>query len=54
MNDLALRCEWAAGDEGGLAGINLAELHHGLQRNRGGARRYSFAIDLIRGDLGAR
>lgn len=54
MNDLALRCEWAAADDGGLAGIDLAELHHGLQRNPSGARGYSYAIDLVRRDLAAR
>lgn len=53
MNDLGARCEWTVEDAGGLAGVDLAELHHGLQRNRSGARAYSYAIDLVRRDLEA-
>ncbi len=51
MNDLASRCEWMVADGGGLAHVDLAKLHHGLQRNPSGARGFSYAIELVRRDL---
>lgn len=49
MNDLALRCEWTIERAGGLARLDLADLHRGLQRNLSGARGYARPIDLVRG-----
>lgn len=46
MNDLAFLCKWIAADDGGLAHIDLADLHHRMQRNLSGTRDH--AIDLAR------
>jgi hypothetical protein len=48
MNDLAFLCKWIAADDGGLAHLDLADLHHRMQRNLSGARDYANAIDLAR------
>jgi hypothetical protein len=49
MNDAAMRCEWIIGDDGGLAKVDLAALHHHLQSTPNGARGYARPIDLVRG-----
>ena len=48
MNDLALTCRLAVEDAGGLAALDLAGLHHVLQRRIYAARDYVPAIDLIK------
>ncbi len=47
MNDLALTCRLAVQDAGGLGSLDLAGLHHVLQRHIYAARDYVPAIDLI-------
>jgi len=47
MNDLALTCRLASEDAGGLGSLDLAGLHHVLQRQLYTARGYVPAIDLI-------
>jgi hypothetical protein len=47
MNDLALTCRLAVQQAGGLAALDLAGLHHVLQRHIYAARDYVPAIDLI-------
>ena len=47
MNDLALTCQLAAEDAGGLARVDLSGLHRVLQRHIYAARGYVPAIDLI-------
>lgn len=47
MNDLALHCEYAVADAGGLAQVDLGALHHRLQRNITSARDYVPAIELL-------
>jgi hypothetical protein len=47
MNDLALTCRLASEDAGGLGSLDLAGLHHVLQRQIYAARGYVPAIDLI-------
>lgn len=47
MNDLALHCEYAVADAGGLAQVDLVALHHRLQRNITSAREYVPAIELL-------
>ena len=47
MNDLALTCQLAAEDAGGLARVDLRGLHRVLQRHIYAARGYVPAIDLI-------
>lgn len=47
MNDLALTCRLASEDAGGLGLLDLAALHHVLQRHIYAARGYVPAIDLI-------
>lgn len=49
MNDLALTCRLAAQDAGGLGALDLAGLHHVLQRHIYAAWDYVPAIDLIPG-----
>lgn len=46
MNDLAITCEAAAAGDGGLARLDLADLHHRLHRNLNSTRGYVPAIDL--------
>ncbi len=48
LRDLAGRCEWAVRSVGGLANLDLDELHHGLQRNPSSVRNWAFAIDSVR------
>jgi len=47
MNDLALVCQQAAADAGGLARLDLPALHYRLQRNITSARDYVRPIDLL-------
>ena len=47
MNDIAAACQHAAADAGGLARLDLAALHHRLQRNITSARNYVAPIDLL-------
>ena len=47
MNDLALTCQLAVEDAGGLARVDLRGLHRILQRHIYAARGYVPAIDLI-------
>ena len=47
MNDLAVTCRLAVEDAGGLGSLDLAGLHHVLQRHIYAARDYVPAIDLI-------
>ncbi len=47
MHDLALTCRLASEDAGGLGLLDLAALHHVLQRHIYAARGYVPAIDLI-------
>jgi Domain of unknown function (DUF6933) len=47
MNDLALTCQHAAADAGGLARLDLSALHRRLQRNITSARDYVPPIDLL-------
>jgi hypothetical protein len=47
MNDLALTCRLASEDAGGLGSLDLAALHHVLQRQIYAACGYVPAIDLI-------
>ena len=47
MNDLALVCQHAAADAGGLARLDLPALHRRLQRNITSARDYVPPIDLL-------
>ena len=47
MNDLALTCRLPVEGAGGLAALDLAGLHHVLQRHIYAARDYVPAIDLI-------
>ncbi len=47
MNDLALTCRLASEHAGGLSSLDLAGLHHVLQRHIYTARGYVPAIDLI-------
>lgn len=49
MNDLALTCEYAVADAGGLAQLDLVALHRRLQRNITSARGYVPAVDLVAG-----
>jgi len=49
MNDLALTCEYAVADAGGLAELDLVGLHRRLQRNIVSARGYVPAVDLVAG-----
>lgn len=49
MNDLALTCRLAAEHAGGLAHLDVDELHHLLHRHLSAARDYVPAIDLITG-----
>jgi len=49
MNDLALTCRLAVEDAGGLGLLDLAALHHVLQRHIYAARGYVPAVDLITG-----
>ena len=46
MNDMAFRCEMAAGRSGGLSGTDIAELNHALRRNINSARGYQRPIEL--------
>lgn len=48
MNDLTQVCLAAVEHDGGLNKLDLATLHHRLQRNLSSARGYVPAIDLIR------
>ncbi|MGQ0464766.1 MAG: plasmid pRiA4b ORF-3 family protein [Sporichthyaceae bacterium] len=52
MRDLALRCEFAAAQDGGLAALDLADLHRGLQRHLILARGAVRPIDLVRRRVG--
>ncbi|HEY2833506.1 MAG TPA: hypothetical protein VGJ14_13850 [Sporichthyaceae bacterium] len=52
MRDLAVLCQAAVADAGGLARVDLAGLHHAVQRNPSRARGYETAIDLVRRQLG--
>ena len=52
MNKLADYCEWVVARHGGLAHVELSELHRLLHRNPLGSREYAFAIDLVRAGLG--
>jgi hypothetical protein len=47
MNDLALICQHAAADAGGVGRLDLPTLHHRLQRNITSARHYVPPIDLL-------
>jgi len=47
MNDLALTCQLATHHAGGLADLDLEQLHHVLQRHIYAARSYVPAIDQI-------
>jgi len=47
MNELALICQSAGADAGGLARLGLPALHHRLQRNITAARDYVPAVDLV-------
>ena len=47
MNDLALTCNYAVADAGGLAQLDLVGLHRRLQRNITSARRYVHSVDLV-------
>lgn len=47
MNDLAVTCRLAVEDAGGLGSLDLAGLHHVLQRHIYATRDYVPAIDLI-------
>jgi hypothetical protein len=48
MRDLGRECADAVARNGGLAGLDLVELHHDLARVPQGARRYARPIDLVR------
>ena len=52
MNDLALACNYAVEDAGGLTQLDLVGLHRRLQRNITSARRYLCAVDLVTGSQG--
>ena len=52
MRDLALTCQLATQDAGGLARLDLVQLHHVLQRHLYTARDYVPAIDLVGGRAG--
>ncbi len=54
MNDLALLCEYAVADAGGLSQLDLVELHRRLQRNIISARGYVPAADLVAARVAAR
>lgn len=47
MNDLVLLCAHAVAGAGGLARLDLAELHRRVQRNLCSARDYVPAIELV-------
>lgn len=53
MNDLALTCEHAVADAGGLSHLDLVGLHRRLQRNITNARGYVPAVELVAGRQGS-
>jgi len=53
MNDMALMCEHAITESGGLLYTDLAALNHSLRRNINSARNYERPIDLARERFGA-
>jgi hypothetical protein len=48
MNELAFLCRWITADDGGLAHLDLTDLHHRMQRNLRGPGGRPNAIDLAR------
>lgn len=52
MNDMAVRCEYAVADAGGLAVTDLARLNRSLRRNINSARGYQQPIDFVARRLG--
>ncbi|MGQ0844895.1 MAG: plasmid pRiA4b ORF-3 family protein [Sporichthyaceae bacterium] len=52
MNHLAEYCDWVVAHHGGLARLELSELHRLLHRNPLGSRNYAYAVDLVRARLG--
>jgi hypothetical protein len=48
MHDLAFLCRWALRDRHVFTELDLADLHHQMQRNRSPARGRIDAIDLVR------
>lgn len=47
MNDVALTCQYAVADAGGLPRLDLVGLHRRLQRNIASARGYVQPVDLV-------
>ena len=48
MNDMALHCELAVGESGGLARLDDRALNRRLRRNINSAREYQRPIDVVR------
>jgi hypothetical protein len=52
MNRLAEFCSWVVAHHGGLARVELSELHRLLHRQPLGSRGNAYAVDLVRWRLG--
>ena len=52
MNDMRFRIGWYVEDHGGLADVDLGQLHHWLNRTPFGAIDYSYPVDELHVYLG--